>query len=205
MLQDELQQFDATFVGDINYIILQAEDRIHKAVVLPNFKKNDTGNMTANNRFLAAPTDMISPFGLTLINNSVYTPLIFRESSIIYEMWGAASASAPRYYSLYNDSTFLLGPTPDQNYSVEFQYFYKPASITTVGSSGTTWLSTNAENCLLSACLLEGYIYMKGEDDLLKVFNDKYMAAINDLKRLGEGMNERDTYTDNDFKLAVTN
>lgn len=202
-LEGYLQQYDTDFVTMIPIIVRQAEDRILKATNLPVFKVNKTSNCTTSVRFLAAPSDMLSAFALTIISSGVYTPLIFRESSLIYEMWGTAATGQPRYYSLYNDTTFLLGPTPDAAYAVEFQYFYRPESITTA-VSGTTWLGTNAENCLLYACLYEAYIYMKGDAEVMKGYQMTYMDALKELQRLGEGLNERDSYTDNDPKIAVS-
>lgn len=201
-LEGYLQQYDTDFTTMLPIIIRQAEDRILKATNLPVFKVNKTSACTINARFLAAPSDMLSAFALTIVSNGVYTPLIFRESSLIYEMWGTTSTGQPRYYSLYNDTTFLLGPTPDAAYPVEFQYFYRPESITTA-VSGTTWLATNAENCLLYACIYEAYVYMKGDQQVMAPYEKSFQDALVELQRLGEGLNERDSYTDNDPKVAV--
>ena len=201
-IYDYLQQYDTAFQAQIDTTIRQAEDRILKATNLPVFKANATSTCTAGARFLSAPTDMLSAFALTVIDGEGnYLPLIFRESSLIYEMWGGTATGIPRYYSLYNNSTFLLGPAPDSGYQVEFQYFYKPPSIV---DAGTSWLGTNAENCLLYSCLVEAYTYMKGDPEVFKSYSNTYMDALKELQRLGEGLNERDSYTDNDPKVPVT-
>lgn len=198
---DYLQQYDSVFLAEFPTIVRQAEDRILKTLNLPVFKKNATSSCTTAARFLSAPMDMLSAFALTLIAlDGTYIPLIFRESSLIYEMWGGTAQGQPEYYSLYNDGTFLLGPTPDAAYQVEFQYFYKPPSIV---DAGTSWLGTNAENCLLYATLLEAYNFMKGDPQVMTFYQASYNDALKQLQRLGEGLNERDSYTDNDPSTNV--
>lgn len=202
-IESYLQQYDDDFVANLPEIIRQAEDRLIKATNLPVFKVNKTSTMTAASRFLSAPSDMLSAFALTVIDGSGnYIPLIFRNSSLIYEMYGGTASGLPVYYSLYNDTTFLLGPAPDANYGVEFQYFYRPTSITT-SVDGTSWLGNNAENALLYACLLEAYIYMKGDKDVMAFYKDSYDQAVAALRRLGEGLSEQDTYTDNGPSVPV--
>lgn len=198
-VESYVQQYDSDFVANFPTIVRQAEDRILKALNLPAFKKNDTGTMTSGNRFLSAPSDMLAPYALFVVAGSTYSSLLFREPSLIYEMW-SGTQGVPKYYSLYNDSTFLLGPTPDSNYSVEFQYFYRPASIV---DAGTSWLGTNAENCLLYATLVEAYIYMKGDPDLQQTYERSFIKALEDLTRFGEGISERDNFTDNEIKIPV--
>ncbi len=196
-----LQQYDADFITNFPTIVAQAEDRILKAVNLPVFKKNADGAMTTSNRFLAAPSDMLSPYAMTLITtDGAYTPLLFREPSLIYEMWGGNTTGQPQYYSLYNNGTFLLGPTPDADYAVEFQYFYRPPSIML---AGTSWLGTNAENALLYATLVEAYNYQKGDELLAAQYEKSFLKALEDLIRFGEGLSERDNFTDNEVKIAV--
>ena len=198
---DYMQQYDTTFLAELPTMIRQAEDRILKALNIPAFKKNATSTCTQAVRFLSAPTDMLSAFALTLIaQDGTYTPLIFRESSLIYEMWGGNTQGQPQYYSLYNDGTFLIGPTPDFAYQVEFQYFYKPPSIV---DAGTSWLGTNAENCLLYACLVEAYNFQKGDQQLMQAYQASFVQALGELKRLGEGLNERDSYSNNDPSINV--
>lgn len=199
-IEDYLQQYDTAFVAQLPTIIRQAEDRLFKATNMPVLKKNATSTCTDGSRFVPAPVDMLSPLALTLIDGTTYTPLIFRESSLIYEMYGNEASGPPVYYSLYSDATFLVGPTPDENYNVEFSYLYKPPSIV---DAGTSWLGTNAENALLYACLVEAYTYMKGDEKVMATYVASYTKALEDLTRLGEGQNERDAYTDNDIKVAT--
>ena len=109
----------------------------------------------------------------------------------------------PKYYSLWDDNTFIVGPAPDQAYEVELHYYYKPESITT-SATGTSWLGTNAQNALLYGSLVEAYTFLKGEPDLIKLYNDRYREALSRLKNLGEGRNRTDEYRSTIIRQRVT-
>jgi hypothetical protein len=192
-MQDYLQNTETTFVDSLPTIIVQAENRILKSVQLPDFRKNTTGTMTSGNAYLSTPTDFMAPYSLAL-DNSGYEYLIFKDVNFIREAYPVSSTTAtPKYYGLFDDDSFILGPTPNSNYSVELHYFYKPTSITTSGD-GTSWLGDNAETVLLYGCLVEGYTFMKGEPDLLAVYEKQYQDALVNLKSLGEGYSTTDNY-----------
>ena len=192
-MQDYLQNTETTFVNDLATIIVQAENRILKSVQLPDFRKNTTGTMTSDNAYLSTPTDFMAPYSLAL-DNSGYEFLLFKDVNFIREAYPVSSTTAtPKYYALFDDDSFILGPTPNSNYSVELHYFYKPTSITTYGD-GTSWLGDNAETVLLYGCLVEGYTFMKGEPDLLAVYEKQYQDALMNLKSLGEGYSTTDSY-----------
>jgi len=192
-MQDYLQNTETTFVDSLPTIIVQAENRILKSVQLPDFRKNTTGTMTSGNAYLSTPTDFMAPYSLAL-DNSGYEFLLFKDVNFIREAYPVASTTAtPKYYGLFDDDSFILGPTPNSNYSVELHYFYKPTSITTSGD-GTSWLGDNAETVLLYGCLVEGYTFMKGEPDLLAVYEKQYQDALVNLKSLGEGYSTTDSY-----------
>ena len=192
-MQDYLQNTETTFVDSLPTIIVQAENRILKSVQLPDFRKNTTGTMTSDNAYLSTPTDFMAPYSLAL-DNSGYEYLIFKDVNFIREAYPVSSTTAtPKYYGLFDDDSFILGPTPNSNYSVELHYFYKPTSITTSGD-GTSWLGDNAETVLLYGCLVEGYTFMKGEPDLLAVYEKQYQDALVNLKSLGEGYSTTDNY-----------
>lgn len=192
-MQDYLQNTETTFVDSLPTIIVQAENRILKSVQLPDFRKNTTGTMTSGNAYLSTPTDFMAPYSLAL-DNSGYEFLLFKDVNFIREAYPVASTTAtPKYYALFDDDSFILGPTPNSNYSVELHYFYKPTSITTSGD-GTSWLGDNAETVLLYGCLVEGYTFMKGEPDLLAAYEKQYQDALVNLKSLGEGYSTTDSY-----------
>ena len=192
-IQDYLQNTETTFVNDLSTIIVQAENRILKSVQLPDFRKNTTGAMTSGNAYLSTPTDFMAPYSLAL-DNSGYEYLLFKDVNFIREAYPVSSTTAtPKYYSLFDDASFIIGPTPDSSYSVELHYFYKPTSIT-ASADGTSWLGDNAETALLYGCLVEGYTFMKGEQDMLAVYQKQYEDALMQLKSLGEGYSTTDNY-----------
>jgi hypothetical protein len=192
-MQDYLQNTETTFVNDLATIITQAENRILKSVQLPDFRKNTTGTMTSGNAYLTTPTDFMAPYSLAL-DNSGYEYLMFKDVNFIREAYPVSTTTAtPKYYSIFDDASFILGPTPDSSYSVELHYFYKPTSITASGD-GTSWLGDNAETVLLYGCLVEGYTFMKGEQDMLAIYQNQYEDAMTNLKSLGEGYSTTDNY-----------
>ena len=192
-IQDYLETTETTFVNNLGVIVSQAEDRILKTVQLPDFRKSTTGSMTSGNSYLSTPSDFLSPYSLAL-NNSGYEYLIFKDVNFIREAYPvAATTGVPKYYGLFNETSFILGPTPGSGYSVELHYFYKPESITTA-SAGTSWLGTNAESALLNASLVEAYTFLKGEPDLLQLYEGRYQEAIAQLQKLGEGFSTTDSY-----------
>ena len=192
-MQDYLQNTETTFVNDLATIIAQAENRILKSVQVPDFRKNTTGTMTSGNAYLATPTDFMAPYSLAL-DNSGYEYLIFKDVNFIREAYPVSSTTAtPKYYGIFDNAAFILGPTPNSGYAVELHYFYKPTSITTA-ADGTSWLGDNAETVLLYGCLVEGYTFMKGEQELLAVYQAQYEDALRNLKSLGEGYSTTDNY-----------
>ena len=192
-LQDYLETTETTFVNDLGTIISQAENRILKTVQLPDFRKNTTGTMTSSNAYLATPSDFLAPYSLAL-DNSGYEYLIFKDVHFIRAAYPVSSTTGvPKYYGLFDDDSFILGPTPGSGYAVELHYFYKPESIT-AASSGTRWLGDNAELALLYASLVESYSFLKGEADLMQMYEERYQEAVQQLKTLGEGYSTTDSY-----------
>ena len=166
---------------DIDVIVLQAEDRILKNVQLPEFRKNVTGSLTGSDQYLAKPDDFLSPYSLA-VDNSGLEFLLFKEVNFIREAYPSTSSEGtPKYYSAFEGDFFLLGPTPDQAYAVELHYFYKPVSITT---GVTTWLGDNAESTLLYGCLVEAYTFLKGDADMMQVYEARYKEALAALQAL---------------------
>lgn len=200
-IQDYTQNSETTFVNNLSVIITQAEDRILKSVQLPDFRKNSTGTTTSGNAYLATPTDFLAPYSLA-VDNSGYEFLLFKDVNFIREAYPSSSTEGvPKYYGLFSDANFIIGPTPQSNYNVELHYFYKPESIT-VSSDGTSWLGTNAESSLLYGCLVESYTFMKGNPELMQVYNTRYMEALENLKALGEGYSTTDSYRSGSVRAA---
>jgi hypothetical protein len=199
-----------TYTTQINTFIQQAEERIYNSVQLPSLRKNVTGTCTSSNQYLACPNDYLSTFSLAVIDPTTgeYEYLLNKDVNYIRQAYPSPTATGkPRYYALFgsrlndpNELTFILGPTPDFAYSAELHYFYYPESIVTAGSS---WLGDNYSPVLLYGSLVEAYTYMKGETDMLLAYNTKYNEAMQQLNRLGTGLERGDAYRDGQAKIAV--
>jgi hypothetical protein len=194
----------------IDTFIEQAERRIYNTVQIPSLRKNVTGTCTANNKYLACPNDYLSSFSLAVVDavTGEYEYLLNKDVNFIRQAYPSPTATGkPRYYALFgsrlndpNELTFILGPTPDLSYSAELHYFYYPQSIVT---AGTSWLGDNYSPVLLYGSLVEAYSYMKGESDMLQVYNSKYQEALQQLNRLGTGLERGDSYRDGQAKIKV--
>jgi len=179
----------------INTFITQAEQRIFNSVQIPDLRKNATGNLTASNRYLAVPSDWLATFSLAVIDgNGKYYYLLNKDVNFIRESYPNPSVEGlPQHYALFDDTSWIVGPTPDDSYDVELHYFYYPISIT-AAVGGTTWLGDNFDSVLLYGSLLEAYTFMKGEGDVLAAYQKRYDEALAMLKQLGEGKNRQDMY-----------
>jgi hypothetical protein len=195
------------FVENIPVFVKQAEQRIYNTVQLPSLRKNVTGTLTSGNKYLSAPADYLATYSLALINaDGTYSYLLNKDVNFIRESYPAPTdTGAPYYYALFgsqytltNELSFLLGPAPDANYSVELHYFYYPESIVT---AGTTWLGDNFDTVLLYGSLLEADAYMKAENDTITYHKDRYTEALLLLKRLGDGLERGDAYRNGQTKL----
>jgi len=192
-IQDYLESTETTFVTNLPLIITQAEERILRTVQLPDFRKNVTGTMSQGNPYLTMPSDFLASYSLA-IDNSGYEYLVFKDVNFMREAYPVeATENVPKYYSIFDEDTFILGPTPNANFATELHYLYEPESIT-ASSGGTSWLGTNAENALLYGCLVEGYTFLKGDGELLQWYQAKYDDAVMRLKSLGEGYDTTDNF-----------
>lgn len=210
-IEDYLQYNDPVFVANLPVIIQQAEDRIYQSVQAPVERKNSTGALTSGNQYLGAPSDMLSVASFAVISGTDYTFLVPREVSFIREAFPSTASSGrglPKCYALFDQTTFIFGPTPDTSYSVELNYHAKPASIvqysgSTVVGTTTTWISLNFESVLLSACLLEAYIFLKGDQDLITLYDARYKDALSTFQLLGEGLDEQDSFRNGTKRMKV--
>ena len=199
----------------INRFIQQAEQRIYNTVQFPSLRKNVTGTITASNKYLSCPDDFLAPYSLAVFSGSgPYTFLLNKDVNFMREAYPTPTdTGTPKYYALFgptiassvvtNELSFILGPTPDATYSAELHYYYYPESIT-VASSGQTWLGDNFDTVLLYGSLVEAYTFMKGEADLIALYDGKYKEALVLAKRLGDGMERQDAYRSGQYRQAVT-
>jgi len=201
---------DASFEAEIPVFVKQTEQRIYNSVQFPSLRKNVTGTVTANNKYLGCPDDFLAPYSLAVIDAlGAYEYLLNKDVNFIRQAYPTpTSTGLPKYYALFgtqtndpNELSFILGPTPAANYGVELHYFYYPESIV---DAGTSWLGDNFDPVLLYGSLMEAYTYMKGEQDMLTLYNQKFMEALALAKRLGDGMERQDAYRSGQFRQKVT-
>ena len=193
-IQDYTQNTESTFVSQLSRFILNAEERILKECQLDVFRKSSQGSATSGSQYLSKPTDFLSQNSLSVIKSSSKEFLLYKQVTALQDYTpNPATTGTPKYYADWDNDTFLLAPTPDSNYTMELHYFYRPTSIT-ASSDGTSWLGTNAELALLYGSLVEAYTFMKGEADILQVYNGRFQEALQWLKNLGEGLQTRDQY-----------
>jgi hypothetical protein len=193
-IQDYTENAEATFVTQLPRFILNAEERILKECQLDVFRRNQTGTMTTDNKFLTKPSDFLAPFSLSVVNSSANEFLLYKQITFLQDYTpNPATTGVPKYYGAWDEASFLLAPTPNSGFTAELHYYYRPTSITTSGD-GTSWLGDNAELALLYAALVEANTFMKGEADIMKQYTDRYVEAIQFLKNLGEGRQTRDEY-----------
>ena len=201
-------------VDNINTFIRQAEQRIYNTVQLASLRKNVTGTTTLGNKYLQCPSDFLSVYSIAVISDSEYLYLLNKDVNFIREAYPIPSGTGlPKYYALFgptvnggaitNELSFIVGPTPDQSYAVELHYYYYPVSIadTVNNPSGTSWLGDNFDTVLLYGTLVEAYTYMKGDADMIALYNQKYMEALQLAKRLGDGLERSDAYRNGQFRL----
>jgi hypothetical protein len=199
--------------ADMNTFIKQAEQRIYNSVQFPSIRKNVTGVTATNNKYLACPSDFLAVYSMAVIDGTgMYEYLLNKDVNFIRQAYPSPTDTAiPKYYALFgptvvssiitNELSFILGPTPDAVYNVELHYYYYPESIVT---ASTTWLGDNFDSVLLYGTLVEAITYMKGEADMVTLYNGKYTEALALAKRLGDGMERQDAYRSGQFRQAVT-
>ena len=182
-IQNYAENTETTFVATLDTFIKTAEERILKAVDLEYFRKNATASMTSGNQYLATPSDLLSVFSLSITSSSSKQFLLQKDVNFVQEFNpNSSTTGTPRYYARFDNSNFIIGPTPDASYVTEVHYYYRPTSLTAGSDSGTTWLSTNAPNSLLYGALIEAYTFMKGEQDVMAMYDKRIMESLSRLK-----------------------
>jgi hypothetical protein len=201
------------FAAQISTFVKQAEQRIYNTIQFPSLRKNVTGITSANNKYLSSPIDFLAVYSMAVVDGTgSYEYLLNKDVNYIRQAYPIPTDTGlPKYYALFgptvsgstitNELSFILGPTPDAAYTIELHYYYYPESITT---ANTTWLGDNFDSVLLYGSLVEAYTYMKGEQDMMVLYNTKYQEALALAKRLGDGMERQDAYRVGQYRQKVT-
>lgn len=193
----------------------QAEQRIYNTVQLANLRKNVTGTITATNKYLSTPGDFLSVYSIAVVDGTgAYEYLLNKDVNFIRQAYPNPSVTGkPKHYALFgptttndavpvitNELSIILGPTPPVGYTVELHYYYYPETIVTAGN---TWLGDNFDSALLNGALVEAIRYMKGEADMVKLYQDMYLQSIALLKNLGDGKQRGDAYRSGQVRIQV--
>jgi len=214
-IQAYTENTEADFVANIPVFVTQAEQRIYNSVQFPSIRKNVTSTIAVNTKYLDCPLDFLAVYSMAVIDASGnYEYLLNKDVNFIRQAYPQPTdTGTPKYYALfgptvltsviYDELSFIIGPTADASYGVELHYYYYPESIT-VAADGQTWLGDNFDTVLLYASLVEAYTYMKGEPDMMTLYNQKFMEALALAKRLGDGMERQDAYRSGQFRQKVT-
>ena len=203
LIQNYTESTESTFVANIPTFVVQAEQRIYNSAQLPVARKKFTANCTASNKYLTLPSDWLAAFSVAIIDpvTNAQTYLVNKDVSFIRAAYPDPDIpGAPAHYALFDNNTFILGPTPDLSYGVEMHYFGYPDSITT---AGTSWLGTYFETVLLYGSLREAYLYLKGEQDITAYYEQKYQEGLILLKQLAEGKEMRDSYRSGNPRMGA--
>ena len=203
-VQDYLQVSETTFTNQLPTFIKESEDRIFSFVQLPDQRKNVQGNVTSGNRFLATPTDFYAPMSLAIINSNTYDYLDYKHPSFIKEFSSGTTQGTPKYYSLFDETSFELSPITDANYTIELHYLNKPGSLTSGSDSGTTTLSSEYPDALLYGALVEAAIFLKEPVDVVAQLEGRFKEAIARMKNTSEGRGTRDEYRYDSVRSGVT-
>ena len=183
----------------------QAEQKIYNSVQIPALRKNVTGGLTAGNAYLQIPDDFLYVYSLAVIEaDGTYNYLVNKDVNFIREAYpqnNVSSRNLPKYYANFNDTSFIVGPTPNASYSAELHYGYYPESIVT---ATTTWLGNEFDTALLNGALLEAIRFMKGEKDIIDNYDKHYLQSITLLKQLGDGKLRQDAYRSGQFRAPIS-
>lgn len=194
-IQDFAENTETTFVTNLPVFIRSAEDRVFTLVDLELFRKNANAQLSIGDEFLTLPSDYLASFSLQITDANYKNFIDFKDVNFVQQYAIDTNANGtPKYYGVFDVNNFILSPTPDAAYNVELHYYYRPTSLTAGADSGTTWLSTNAPNVLLYGSLVEAYTYMKGEADMMQLYEQRFAQEMQRLKDLAEARENSDAY-----------
>lgn len=194
---------DYTSKEQIDTFIKQAEQRIYNTVQLLELRKNVRGSVSSGNQYLSLPDDWLASYSIAVEDASgAQYYLLNKDVNFIREAFPSPTDTGiPTHYAIFDEDSLLLGPTPDDAYAMQLHYFYYPESIVTAGN---TWLGDNFDSVLLYGALLEAYVFMKGEQDVIAMYQKRYDESLTQLKLLAEGKNRQDMYRTAQARYPIT-
>jgi hypothetical protein len=179
----------------------QAEQKIYNTVQIPALRKNQTANLTSGNKYLTLPTDFLWSYSLAIVSSSDYIYLLNKDVNFIREAYpNPATTGVPKHYAYFTDTSLIVGPTPNASFDIELHYGYYPVSIV---SAGTSWLGDDFDSALLNGALVEAIRFMKGEADMVALYQQMYMEALTLLGTLGNNKLREDAYRSGQYKVEL--
>ena len=178
-IQDYADNSESTFVANLDNFIRTTEDRILKAAPLEIFRTNATATTLTGNKYMPKPSDWLYTFSISIVDGSGGKKFLMnKDVNFLQEYWpNDATTGEPRYYSDFDYKNFIFAPTPSGGFTTEIHYYYRPISLVD-SATGSTWLGTNAGPALLYGSLVEAYTFMKGEQDMLALYEQKFQQEL---------------------------
>ena len=204
-LQTWVESSETAMVAELDFIIELAEKRIYRSIDLENGWKYSTVAAAQGTELVTLPTDsvVVRQVEYVVTATNARTSLLQKDVSFIYDYLGDITAEGtPRYYAHYTDSQILVGPSPDAtaaNFAIA--HTYRPTQLS--GSNTTTWLSTEAPDVLLYACLKELAVFLKEEPDIIANYDKMYGEAFQGSLLEENFRNRTDAYRNGEIKVNL--
>src|SRR5215467_2191284 len=200
-IQNYAQDFEASFVENVDLFIRLAESRVLLRVRLPNFRKDATAAATPGNNLLATPSDFLAPDSLIAEGPDGLSVLLNKDSEFIDECYpNLRAVGLPRFYCYLNQSSIKLGPAPDLPYNMRMGYFFQPPSIV---ETSVSWLGDHFSHALLTGSLVEAAIYMKSEDNLFARYFQMFEKDLAMDQEYAKGRTKKDTQQEPDTRIKI--
>ena len=195
-----------TFIKNSEYKIFREADADYS-------REYATSSFNSGNKYLLLPDDNTDE-GTTTIRRALIVRSVIvtntssnqvaldpRDDTFITEYNAGGSTGFPKYYSMYRENAIQVAPIPDAAYAVTLDYVYTPDNLSSTNT--TTYISQNAPELLLYACLVEAFAYLKGPMDMYKLYQDKYNTALQGFTIEQTGRRRRDEYFDGSLRIKI--
>ena len=179
-------------------IIENAEFRILRDIDSDNNRRYDTANLITSDRFINRPAGLLVVRSAQIVDSQGSSQpdnrefLQYRDTSFMSEFNPTGETGVPKYYSLWDEEKIVVAPTPDATYTIQLNYILKDPGLSSTNT--TTYISQNFPNGLLYACLVEAYGFLKGPQDLLQLYEQKYKQVVEGFSIEQMGRRRRDEY-----------
>ena len=184
----------------VDGFISDSEFRILRDVDSDNNRQYATTNFIVNQKWINLPDNLLVIRSAEITSGSEITFLEVRDVSFIDEYNQDNTTGRPKYYANWDENTMVLAPTPDQTYTIEVNYILKPTGLSATNQN--TYLSQQFPNGLLYACLVEAYGFLKGPNDLLQYYENRYKQAIEGFSLEQMGRRRTDEYLQGEPRIA---